>query len=39
MTIWLTTHYMDEADNLASQLAIVDRGRLVAAGHARAAQA
>jgi len=32
MTIWLTTHYMDEADNLASQLAIVDRGRIVAQG-------
>ncbi len=32
MTIWLTTHYMDEADSLASQLAIVDRGRVVAQG-------
>jgi ABC-2 type transport system ATP-binding protein len=32
MTIWLTTHYMDEADNLASQLAIVDRGRIVTHG-------
>ena len=32
MTIWLTTHYMDEADKLASQLAIVDRGRVVAQG-------
>jgi ABC-2 type transport system ATP-binding protein len=32
MTILLTTHYMDEADKLASQLAIVDRGRIVAAG-------
>jgi ABC-2 type transport system ATP-binding protein len=32
MTIWLTTHYMDEADNLAAQLAIVDRGRVVAQG-------
>ena len=32
MTIWLTTHYMDEADNLASELAIVDRGRVVAQG-------
>ena len=27
MTILLTTHYLDEADRLASQLAIVDRGR------------
>jgi len=32
MTILLTTHYMDEADTLASQLAIVDRGRVVAQG-------
>ena len=39
MTIWLTTHYMDEADNLAAQLAIVDRGRIVAQGSPDAAQA
>lgn len=32
MTIWITTHYMDEADNLTAQLAIVDRGRIVAQG-------
>jgi ABC-2 type transport system ATP-binding protein len=32
MTILLTTHYLDEADRLASQLAIVDRGRIVARG-------
>jgi ABC-2 type transport system ATP-binding protein len=32
MTILLTTHYLDEADRLASQLAIVDRGRIVAQG-------
>ena len=32
MTILLTTHYLEEADRLASQLAIVDRGRVVAAG-------
>jgi ABC-2 type transport system ATP-binding protein len=32
MTILLTTHYLDEADRLASQLAIVDRGRIVVAG-------
>ena len=28
----LTTHYLDEADRLASRLAIVDRGRVVAEG-------
>jgi ABC-2 type transport system ATP-binding protein len=32
LTILLTTHYMDEADRLASQVAIVDRGRVVAQG-------
>ena len=32
LTILLTTHYLDEADRLASQLAIVDRGRVVATG-------
>ena len=32
MTILLTTHYLDEADRLAGQLAIVDRGRIVAQG-------
>jgi ABC-2 type transport system ATP-binding protein len=32
LTILLTTHYLEEADQLASQLAIVDRGRVVAAG-------
>ena len=32
MTILLTTHYLEEADRLAAQLAIVDRGRIVAAG-------
>jgi len=32
MTILLTTHYLEEADELAAQLAIVDRGRVVASG-------
>ncbi len=32
MTILLTTHYLEEADRLADRLAIVDRGRVVAAG-------
>src|SRR5207247_4919170 len=30
--ILLTTHYLEEADRLASQLAIVDRGRVVVEG-------
>ena len=32
MTVLLTTHYLEEADRLASQLAIVDRGRVVTSG-------
>jgi ABC-2 type transport system ATP-binding protein len=32
VTIVLTTHYLEEADRLASRLAIVDRGRIVAEG-------
>jgi ABC-2 type transport system ATP-binding protein len=32
LTILLTTHYLDEADRLASDLAIVDGGRVVAGG-------
>jgi ABC-2 type transport system ATP-binding protein len=32
MTIVLTTHYLEEADSLASQVAIVDRGRVVVEG-------
>jgi ABC-2 type transport system ATP-binding protein len=32
LTILLTTHYLEEADKLARRLAIVDHGRVVAAG-------
>ncbi len=32
MTVLLTTHYLEEADRLAANLAIVDHGRVVAAG-------
>jgi ABC-2 type transport system ATP-binding protein len=32
LTILLTTHYLEEADQLASKLAIVDRGNVVAEG-------
>jgi len=32
VTVLLTTHYLEEADQLASQLAIVDHGRVVALG-------
>ncbi|HEU5348924.1 MAG TPA: ATP-binding cassette domain-containing protein, partial [Ktedonobacterales bacterium] len=32
MTIFLTTHYMDEADGLCNRLAIIDHGQIVSAG-------
>ncbi|HLX20048.1 MAG TPA: ATP-binding cassette domain-containing protein [Gaiellaceae bacterium] len=32
VSVLLTTHYLEEADRLAAQLAIVDRGSIVAAG-------
>ncbi len=32
MTVFLTTHYMEEADRLADRLAIIDRGNIVAEG-------
>jgi ABC-2 type transport system ATP-binding protein len=32
MTVLLTTHYLEEADRLASRLAIVDSGRVVTTG-------
>jgi ABC-2 type transport system ATP-binding protein len=36
LTILLTTHYLEEADRLASRLAILDHGQVV--GHTRGAQ-
>jgi ABC-2 type transport system ATP-binding protein len=39
LTILLTTHYLEEADQLASNLAIVDRGRIVAEGTPEALKA
>lgn len=32
MTIFLTTHYLEEADALCDRIAIIDRGRIVAMG-------
>jgi ABC-2 type transport system ATP-binding protein len=34
VTIFLTTQYLDEADELADQIAVLDRGRIVAQGTA-----
>jgi ABC-2 type transport system ATP-binding protein len=33
-TIFLTTHYLEEADQLADRIAVLDRGRVVATGTA-----
>ena len=35
VTVFLTTHYMDEADRVAHRIAIIDHGRLVAQGSAQ----
>jgi len=35
MTIFLTTHYLDEAEQLCDQIAIMDHGRLIAQGSSR----
>jgi ABC-2 type transport system ATP-binding protein len=32
LTVFLTTHYLDEADNLCDRLAIIDHGKIVATG-------
>ncbi len=34
MTVFLTTHYMDEAERVAQRIAIIDHGRIVALGSA-----
>ena len=31
-TIFLTTHYMDEADNLSNRISIIDNGKIIATG-------
>ncbi len=36
MTVFFTTHYMDEADRVADEIAIIDRGKIVARGSPRA---
>jgi ABC-2 type transport system ATP-binding protein len=32
VTIFLTTHYLEEADELADKIAVLDRGRVIAEG-------
>ena len=35
VTVFLTTHYMDEAERVAQRIAIIDHGRIVAQGSAQ----
>lgn len=35
VTVFLTTHYMDEADRVANRIAIMDHGKIVATGSAQ----
>ena len=35
LTIFLTTHFMDEAERLCSRLAVMDHGRMIAQGTPR----
>ena len=37
-TVLLTTQYLDEADQLADQISVIDAGRVIADGHAGRAQ-
>jgi ABC-2 type transport system ATP-binding protein len=39
VTVFLTTHYMDEADRVAHRIAIIDHGRIVAQGTSQALKA
>ena len=38
VTVFLTTHYMDEADRVAHRIGVIDHGKLVAAGNAEGDQ-
>jgi ABC-2 type transport system ATP-binding protein len=35
VTVFLTTHYMDECERVAHRVAIIDRGRIIASGSPR----
>ena len=35
MTVFLTTHYMDEAERVSHRIAIIDHGKIVSVGTAQ----
>ena len=35
MTVFFTTHYMDEAEKIAERIAIIDHGKIIAIGSAK----
>jgi ABC-2 type transport system ATP-binding protein len=35
MTLFMTTHYLDEADNLCDRIALIDRGKILTVGSPR----
>src|SRR5438874_7143679 len=39
VTVFLTTHYMDEADRVADRIAVIDHGKIVAIGSSAALKA
>jgi ABC-2 type transport system ATP-binding protein len=39
VTVFLTTHYMDEADRVAHRIAVIDHGRIVAQGTSQSLKA
>ena len=38
MTVFLTTHYMEEADKVADEIVIIDKGKIIARGSSKELQ-
>lgn len=39
MTIFLTTHYMEEAEKIANRIAIIDHGKIISIGTSKELEA